>query len=103
MLKKSVCKKCRLKEGLPWNDLAEAWFKPWYKNGVKTREGEAHCPCPIFDRMVDHMKKLVHRYGTPAENAVLGTVIFIQNRQGSWRSPSHKPPPIWCPYKKEHR
>lgn len=106
MLKKSVCKKCRKKElgKDSWNYLAEAWFEPYYnKYGRKTRDGSARCPYPIFNRMVDHMKKLVWKHGTRAEKDVLDTVIFIQNRQGSWHTPSHKPPPLWCPYKKEHK
>lgn len=99
VLKKSVCKKCRIKElgKEGWNYFAEAWFKP-----NEIRDGQAQCPYTIFNRMADHMKELVHKYGTPAERYLMDKVIFIQNRQGSYPHPVHQTPPVWCPYKKEH-
>lgn len=105
MLKKSVCKKCRIKEfgKNAWTDLAEAWFNPYYKNGKKTREGGTVCPYPILNRLGETIKRKALAHATPAEKVMIeGGFVPIRNRQDSWPWPVKSSPPIWCPYKREH-
>lgn len=105
-LKKSICKKCRIKEfGKDgWNEFAEAWFDPVYEeDGRRYRGGTTSCPRPIFDRLKDSITKKVLAIATTEEKAVLDKVIFIKNLSGSWTVSSEEgEPPVWCPYRKEH-
>lgn len=105
VLKKSVCKKCRIKElgKRGWNDMAESWFNPYYKNGKKTREGGIKCPYPIFNSLGKEIKRKALINATPAEKAMVEKgFVPIRNFQDSYAWPVKSNPPIWCPYKKEH-
>ena len=105
-LDKSVCKKCRIKEigkKGAWNDLAESWFNPYYKNGVKIRDGSIGCPYPIFNRLGESIKRKALAHATPAEKDMIKRGwVPIKNRQDSSAWPVKSSPPIWCPYKREH-
>lgn len=106
MLKKSVCKKCRIKElgKSGWNEWAECWFKPYYKNGRKTREGDTVCPYTILNRIGESIKRKAIARSTPAEKVLIEEgFVPIRNKQGSRPWPVKSKPPVWCPYKKEHR
>ena len=105
-LKKSVCKKCRIKElgESGWPDMAEAWFNPYYKDGKKIREGDVVCPYPIFDRLGEAIKRKALARATPEERFMIEEgFVIIKQVQNSWPWPVKSDPPIWCPYKNEHK
>lgn len=104
-LRKSVCKKCRIRElGKDgWNDLANAWFDPYYnKDGTLYRKGHTVCPYPIINRITESIRNKVLATGSNAERWLMKNWLSIEYG-GSviWRA--ELPPPPWCPYKKEHK
>jgi len=104
-LKKSVCKKCRIKElgRTGWNEFVEAWFDPVYNGKQKYRSGTTTCPRSIFDCLRDSIKKKVLSSATPLEKiAITEGIICISNVEGDWTISSEGKPPVWCPYRKEH-
>lgn len=99
MLKKEVCKKCRIKsykKAKAWNDFAEAWFTG--------PADQVWCPMPIAEEIVKKCRNKIEKVLTKNEFNFLSTRGLIRLEEGcsSPMSRPSEPPPWWCPYIKEH-
>lgn len=98
-LKKSVCKKCRIKElgKKSWTSMADAWWGP-YKS---RKEGYTLCPYPILVRIEKSIRDKIKKYGNPGEKYLMKN-WFVIRYNGSIPWLSKNDPPPWCLYEKEH-
>lgn len=98
MLKKEICKKCRIKEFNTkegWNKFTESSFEVY-------RPGHVHCPYPILERWRKNTLKKIRKSGLFEK----WELDLIESQFGLFDSPvqlTEEDPPPWCPYKREHR
>jgi len=102
MLKKEVCKQCRIDdygEEKGWNEFCGAWFEP-----SKYRTGHVFCPpsvtLNVHKRIAEKIKAALTYEELDLETTkhILRKLIdgqCIQTKSGN-------PPPWWCPHAAEH-
>lgn len=101
MLKKEVCKKCRIKaykkKTEAWNDFAEAWFTG--------PADQVWCPMPIIEEVIrkkcrNKIKKVLTK--NEFNFLYIRGLIRLEEALSSPLSRPSEPPPWWCPYIEEH-
>ena len=102
MLKKEVCKQCRIDdygEEKGWNDFAEAWFE-----SNQYRRGHAFCPPNVTQSVNESIAEKMKAALTYEELDLEGVRFTLRKLINSpcLQARSDMPPPWWCPHAAEH-